>query len=250
MLRSSLRSNRMNVNDSPPSSGRPSPSACCSPRRRPRADHARHRHRHDHHGQPGHQPQHDAAAPRGPQDQPDQRQRLPGGRHPQFTLQVTGIISSSYRLEAWVGSGDCSPLTARNGANTSICWPVLPARHGAEHDADEHPCPRHRRVPERTAEAILYSETDEGVRGAGDARPDQRQPLLLFLDGANNPGAQAHTQLDIDMVGPEAPNDVRAGEADRAIVANWTPVSTSGSDLTGYNVYCSPVDEISRRTAR
>lgn len=164
----------------------------------------------------------------------------------QFTLQISGTISANYRLEAWVGSGDCSPLTARNGTNTSICWPVLPGPVTAQNTT-----PMNIRVRDIVAnlsvpqKPILYTEAGDEACSA-QATPGQTTLNLyfLFLDGANNPGASAATPIDIDMVGPDSPNDVTAGEADRVIVARWTQTTTSGSDRTGYNVYCAPVDTI------
>ncbi len=43
----------------------------------------------------------------------------------QFDIGIS-YPSSSYNLEAWVGTQDCSQLTNRQTSATSVCWPVAP----------------------------------------------------------------------------------------------------------------------------
>jgi hypothetical protein len=162
----------------------------------------------------------------------------------QFSLSFQGPLSSANHLEVWAGaSGDCSTKETRNGSNTATCWPVVAGTITAAATTrvdvrvrdligpiNTNPKPT---VYSKQEVAACSAQSTQGVANIG--------VYFLYLDAGSTATSSANAAMEVAMVGPDGPASVTAGEADRVIVVNWTPPTSSGSSRTGYKVYCAQV---------
>ena len=166
-----------------------------------------------------------------------------------FSLTVTGTVDSSHNMEVWASnSGDCTQYTSRQfGTAGATCWRVAnnPTVRNGTIVVD---------VPIKDLASQLgvnpkvdgIKRDDPNVCSTAQSTPGAQTITVYFLwvAGGTNADSSTNSQVSFDTRGPAGPTDVRAGEGDRVIVMNWTPASSSGSDISGYIVYCAPSDTL------
>ncbi|MDB4998171.1 MAG: hypothetical protein JWM74_5603 [Myxococcaceae bacterium] len=162
-----------------------------------------------------------------------------------FSLALGGLPQNDKHVEAWVGSTDCTPLTARSGT-TAVCKPAAPLGISANATTT---VPVHARdiVANQSDNPKPVNYTAAGKDVCTTAQKTSGALSLsvyfMWLDGAGNPfGTAAKYDLKTDMVGPNAPSSVSAGDGDRILVVSWKPATDT--DTQGFVIYCDPVADV------
>ena len=162
-----------------------------------------------------------------------------------FSLTLGGLPQNDRHIEAWVGTTDCTPLAARS-ATTAACKPAAPlgisanatttvSVHARDIVANQSDNPKPVNYTPATKDACTAQKTSGAL---------SLSVYFMWLDGAGNPvGTAAKYDLKTDMLGPNAPTNVSAGDGDRILVVNWKPATDT--DTQGFVVYCDPVAEVS-----
>ncbi len=163
----------------------------------------------------------------------------------QFQVGISNP-SSSYSLEAWVGTEDCSQLANRQTSATSVCWPV--AQFAA---SLVNPYPLYVRVRDivsgafTTTHPVTYAASgvagsDDGVcRSQVQTGPTALVLYVFFADAEGNPYNNVQTyNLSVDMLAGDVQGNVSIGIGDTLLIVNVPP--TTDPDTQGYNVYCDP----------
>lgn len=153
-----------------------------------------------------------------------------------FPLTVSGQASGD-QLEVWVGgqNADCTDDEDRSGAN-QLCWQVyegVPTSTGLTVE-----------VPVRNI--VAEDLEDNGDTNYGEEICETTQTTtapraidLYFMfinDRVFKGGYKWQTQ--VDLAGPNPPQDVSVGEGDSILVIEWS--DTGDTDQVGYNFYCDP----------
>jgi len=164
-----------------------------------------------------------------------------------FSLTLTGI-DAQHNLEIWAGGGDCTQTTSRTGTQPT-CGQVAPLYGSGAVLASTLVDVRVQDLAQQTFSAtkqIQYTKADAtacGLQGTSGG-----STISVYFLWVGNPGTDPNgsssSQVTLDMVGPDGPTNVTAGGGDRVAVLKWSPPNTSGSDISGYKVYCAPVDSI------
>ncbi|WP_394835146.1 fibronectin type III domain-containing protein [Pendulispora rubella] len=163
-----------------------------------------------------------------------------------FSLTVTGTVDSGRNLDVWASTGgDCTQITSRqNGTAGATCWQIAgnqTVRNGTI-VVD---------IPAQTIASQLGNATKQPGVQTGSLDTCSSQPTVgasainvYFLYGVpgNNSDSNVQQAINWDTKGPAGPTNVTAGDGDRVIVMKWSPQSSSGSDISGYTVYCAPKD--------
>ena len=160
-----------------------------------------------------------------------------------YEFQV-GIVypSSSYQLEAWVGTQDCSQLTNRQTSATSVCWPVAPFQPALTNPflldvgmrdiasgafTTTHPTT----FTPTTDPAVCQSQTQTGATIV--------TLYIFFVDGGSNPvGTVQQYPITLDMRAGDVQGSITAGVGDTVLIIGIPP--TTDPDTQGWNVYCDP----------
>jgi hypothetical protein len=163
----------------------------------------------------------------------------------QFELGISNP-SSSYNLEAWVGTEDCSLLTNRQTSATSVCWPVAPFSASLV-----NPYLLNVRVRDIASGAFTTTHPVSYVP-TGDANSDdsvcqsQTQTgalslilYMFFADASGNPyGTVQQYPITLDMRAGDVQGNITVGIGDTVLIVSIP--QTTDPDTQGYNVYCDP----------
>jgi hypothetical protein len=161
--------------------------------------------------------------------------------HYEFQL-VIQYPSSSYQLEAWVGTQDCSQLTNRQTSATAVCWPVAPFQQAVINPflldvgmrdiasgafTTTHPTT----FTPTTDPAVCQSQTQTGATIV--------TLYIFFVDGGSNPvGTVQQYPITLDMRAGDVQGSITAGVGDTVLIVGIP--STTDPDTQGWNVYCDP----------
>lgn len=153
-----------------------------------------------------------------------------------FDLSVMNPTDDNF--EVWVGTSDCAPRSARIELN-GVCWRV--ARQFAQTARFSID------VPVRDVVARRPSASDPDAQGDIGVCDDNWELSVNFYfmyvnDNGDVLASATWTKTGVDIRGPTPPSAVEARVGDGALLAKWTP-STS-TDLLGYNIYCRPTDGV------
>jgi hypothetical protein len=152
--------------------------------------------------------------------------------------------SSSYALQAWVGTQDCSQLTNRQTSATSVCWPVrLPTAELLN--------PSLVRIRMRDIASGAFTTThpttyappttdDSSVcQGQTQTGATTVTLYLFFVDGGSNPvGTVQNYPISLDMRTGGVQGSITAGVGDTVLIIGIP--ATTDPDVQGWNVYCDP----------
>jgi hypothetical protein len=161
--------------------------------------------------------------------------------HYQFSLSILSP-STSYQLEAWAGTQDCSQLANRQTSATSVCWPVAPFQA-----ATVNPTTLSVRMQDivsgvfTTTHPVTYVEsTDPNVCQLQTQTGATNVTLyLFFVDGGSNPvGTVQQYPITVDMRAGDVQGSIAAGVGDTVLIVSFPP--TTDPDTQGWNVYCDP----------
>jgi hypothetical protein len=163
----------------------------------------------------------------------------------QFPLNIANP-SSSYNLEAWVGSQDCSQLTNRQTTATSVCWPVanfvaslvnpyifnVRVRDLANTAfSTTHPVGFVATGVANNDDAVCQSATQTGGTALSI--------YFFFADTTGNPyGSVQQYPINVDMRAGDVQGSISAGIGDTVLIVS-VPQTTDPA-TQGYNVYCDP----------
>lgn len=150
-------------------------------------------------------------------------------------------INSSYNLQAWVGTSDCTQLAARQ-TSTASCWRVSPG----DSIAQRQPTQIDIRVQDILSQLNSSATKDPTRYIAGDEKACHNQTTsgatalsiyFFFVDGAFNATGGQTYGVSVDTVAGTV------GTIKPAIGSNILYVdvpSTLDPDTKGFNVYCDP----------
>jgi hypothetical protein len=159
----------------------------------------------------------------------------------QFSLGISSP-SSSYQLEAWVGTQDCSQLTNRQTSATSVCWPAAPFLQAVTNPFT---------LPVRMQDLVsgVFTTTHPVTyTPSNDPNVCQLQTqtgatnvvlYLFFVDGGSNPvGTVQQYPITVDMRAGDVQGTISAGVGDTVLIVSVPP--TTDPDTQQWNVYCDP----------
>jgi hypothetical protein len=162
----------------------------------------------------------------------------------QFELGIA-YPNSSYLLEAWAGTQDCSQLSNRQTSATSVCWPVAAAVN-----ANINPTLLNVRMQDiasgafTTTHQTTYTETNTTnnpnvCQAQTETGATSVTLYIFFVDGGSNPvGTVQNYQISLDMRTGTVPGAITAGVGDTVLIIGIPP--TTDPDVQGWNVYCDP----------
>jgi uncharacterized protein (TIGR03382 family) len=162
----------------------------------------------------------------------------------QFQIGVSSP-SSSYQLEAWVGTQDCSQLTNRQTSATSVCWPVAPFQ-----DALVNPSLLNVRMQDIASGAFTTTHPVSYTPSADSASTPICQAqtqtgattltlYIFFVDGGSNPiGTVQQYPITFDTRAGDVQGNISVGVGDTVLIIGIP--GTTDPDTQGYNVYCDP----------
>ena len=162
----------------------------------------------------------------------------------QFQLGIT-YPSSSYSLEVWAGSQDCSQLTNRQTSATAVCWPVAYFQ-----PALTNPTLVTVRVQDIISGAFttMHNTSFTPATNTNDTvcQPPNAQTGALnltlyffFVDGSSNPvGNDAQYPIRADVRAGDVQGDISVGQGDTLLLVNIPP--TTDPDTQEWNVYTDP----------
>jgi hypothetical protein len=163
----------------------------------------------------------------------------------QFALNISNP-SSSYNLQAWVGTQDCSQLANRQTSATSVCWPVAPLSASLVNPAiinvrtrdiasgaftTEHPVSYVATGQANGDDSVCQSQTQTGSTSL--------VLYFFFADASSNPvGTAQQYNITLDMRAGDVQGSISAGIGDTVLIVSIP--QTTDPDTQGYNVYCDP----------
>jgi hypothetical protein len=164
--------------------------------------------------------------------------------HYEFQIGVSAP-SSSYTLEAWAGTQDCSVLTNRQTSATSVCWPVAPFAA-----ALVNPSLLRVRMQDiasgafTTTHPVSYVPTT--ISPGNDVCQAQTQTgattitlYIFFVDGGSNPvGTVQQYPVTFDARAGDVQGSISVGVGSTVLIIGIP--GTTDPDTQGYNVYCDP----------
>jgi hypothetical protein len=158
-----------------------------------------------------------------------------------FHANLTGY--ESYTLEVWAGSAVCTTYESRQGTSPQ-CWKVYAS--GTPASTMEIQI----RVQDIAAENLITDSPNGPNSGtlADCDNPVNAQSVTLYfmlVDSSHQvptTGTGATFATSFDLVGPDAPTGLSAGEAESMLALSWTPSPSSG--VRGYYFYCVPEDTV------
>ena len=163
----------------------------------------------------------------------------------QFELGISNP-SSSYDLEAWVGTEDCSQLANRQTSATSVCWPVAPFYASLVNPylmnvrirdiasgvfTTTHPVTYVATGLDNTDDAVCQSQTQTG----GTALV----LYMFFADAEGNPyNTVQQYPITLDMRAGDVQGNISVGVGDTVLIVSIP--QTTDPATQGYNLYCDP----------
>jgi hypothetical protein len=162
----------------------------------------------------------------------------------QFTLLVTGGLPCTDTIQVWVGSTDCTQLSARQTTSGSPrCWPAVEPGLFVMSTSSTNNIRARDLVAfiSNTEPPVTYAGV---VEARGNACQSQDAPgvdalsvtfMAVEADGQTVDGSVVYT-MNAALVGPFPPTQVTAGVGENLIVVNWTPATDA--TIQGYNIYC------------
>lgn len=147
-------------------------------------------------------------------------------------------FKTGWSLEVWAGSGvDCTDVNQRQGA-VARCWLVGRAANANTAVVTIDIRPR------KVAGGRDTMDLADDAVSADVCNQEVQLPItfyLMLIDGGGNiQGTVARWEnTSLDLLGPTAPTELRAGIGEEALVAHWTvPVAGDQDDIDGFAVYC------------
>jgi hypothetical protein len=166
-----------------------------------------------------------------------------GDQHIKFVIAYSGTFTT-YQLEVWAGSQDCTATTARSGASPT-CWPVYPA---VLHPQQATPISIAVRdiISQITAsqKTVIYNgEAAQGVcNSAQTSTTGQTVSLYFFLtDGAETDpviGSAVKYDTKIDTKASPVSGTITSSVGDTALFLNIP--TTTDPDTSSWIAYCDP----------
>jgi hypothetical protein len=158
----------------------------------------------------------------------------------QFQVGIS-YPSSSYTLQAWVGTQDCSVLTNRQTSATSVCWPVI-----VPTEALTNPYLLGVRMQDiasgvfTTTHPVAYTPSGASVcQGQVETGASTVTLYIFFADPGSNPvGTVQNYPITFDMRAGNAQGPISVGIGDTALFVSIP--QTSDPDTQGWNIYCDP----------
>lgn len=135
-------------------------------------------------------------------------------------------------LAWWGGTGNCSDDTQRALSNSTACWEI---------DSDDPAGYTEIEVSVKELMAGLGSDDLCETAGSGTVHL-----FIMLLDGQNQKASLQET-FSYDFSGPDPPTNVKLGIGDERLFPEWD--GSTGSDLTGYRIYCEPIADADDCTA-
>jgi MYXO-CTERM domain-containing protein len=157
----------------------------------------------------------------------------------EFELTISGV-NSSYNLNAWAGSQDCSVLANRQSA-TAVCWPVaLPIL------AATNPFTIKLRMQDivsqifESSHAVTYVPANQNVCQLQTTTGATNLSLYFFFtDAESNPvGTNQPYPITVDLRAGDVQGSISAGVGDTLLIVNVP--ATTDPDTQEWNVYCDP----------
>lgn len=163
----------------------------------------------------------------------------------QFPLAIS-TPNSSYNLEVWAGTEDCSVLANRQTSALSLCWPVyLPQASNVQTAlvnvrvrdlisgafTTTHPVNYVATAPDTSDDSICQTQPTTG--------PTALQMYAFFTDAEGNPYNSDYTwAFNVNMRAGDVQGAITAGVGDTVLIITIPP--TTDTNTQGYNVYCDP----------
>ena len=157
-----------------------------------------------------------------------------------FNLLIT-MPNTSYTLEAWAGSADCTLLASRTAA-TAACWPVLAG--GIPQSNPATAVIRARDIAAHITDAmkpVTYTPAGEEACHKQTASGATAVSLYFFFtqqtrDPVGTPAPAV--AVPVATLGPSPPSNVSVQFGDTLLIANWTAPNDQAA--LAYNVFCDP----------
>ncbi len=162
--------------------------------------------------------------------------------HYEFQIGIANP-SSSYQLEVWAGTQDCSQLANRQTSATAVCWPVTPFTSNAL----VNPSIIDVRMQDiasgvfTTTHPTTYSQTTDPAVCQAQTQTGATNITLymFFVDGGSNPiGTVQQYPVSFDTRAGDVQGTITAGIGDTVLIVGIP--STTDPDTQGWNVYCDP----------
>ena len=156
----------------------------------------------------------------------------------QFQLAI-GAINTSYNLDVWAGTQDCTQLANRQSA-TAVCWPVAPITI-----ATTNPFTINVRMQDIVSQVTDTSHTVTYTPANSDVCQLQTQTgatnitlYFFFETDGNATGTAQQYPLVVDTRAGDVQGAIGVGVGDTILIVNIP--STTDPDTQEYNVYCDP----------
>ena len=153
--------------------------------------------------------------------------------------------SSSYNLEAWAGTEDCSQLANRQTAATAVCWPVTTFFASNVSRAIVNLRVRDIAAGAFGPPSVTYIPTgattsDDAVcRSQTQSGPTALTLYFFFADEEGNPyGKVQKFPVTLDLLAGRVQGNVSLDIGDDSLKVNIPP--TTDPSTLAYNLYCDP----------
>jgi hypothetical protein len=161
----------------------------------------------------------------------------------EFELIESGLPTTD-TLQVWAGPTDCTQQSARvSGTSGPFCWRVAPNAANSQTAAVNIYARNLTQFVDNTSSAVLAYNPSPGTTPGVDACHTQQASgavgltiYFMFIEGDDiTLDASATYPLNVDMVGPLAPQSLTAGIGDTLLILNWSP--QTDSTIQGFNLY-------------
>ena len=150
--------------------------------------------------------------------------------------------STSYELQAWAGTEDCSQLANRQTSATSVCWPVMQPFEFNSNQTNIHVFMTDIVSGAfTTTHPVSYtSPASTSVCNGQTATGATTITLYFFFtDPESNPvGTVQQYPVTVDLRAGDVQGNISVGVGDTVLLVNVP--STTDPDTQGWNVYCDP----------
>ncbi|WP_394825170.1 hypothetical protein [Pendulispora albinea] len=164
-----------------------------------------------------------------------------------FPLNLQGI-DDSHNLEIWSGAS-CETTTSRTSA-TATCGQVAATIGGGSLKTAITVDIRVQDLAQQlnaNPKNVQYTPANSSACDS-QATTGAQSITIYFLwlaNSASAPDGSQTTQVQLSTKGPKGPDSVTAGEGDRVLVIRWNAPSGVATSISGYDVFCDPVDSLS-----
>jgi hypothetical protein len=159
-----------------------------------------------------------------------------------FDLAISNLsYASTYLLNIWAGTQDCSQLANRQTEATAVCWPLI-----TPVIVNSNPYNVYVRMEDIVSQAFTTSHivsyaaaTQEVCQGQTATGATAITVYFFFTDAQGNPyGNVQPYPLTVDLRAGDVQGNISLGVGQDLLIVNIPP--TSDPDTQGWNVYCDP----------